>query len=144
MITHVRSSMLFSINYSFQMDLYNIQTLYRRVEEMPFNSDTKYMAVKCTPKYGKVSYLSWHFVIPTLFEKCWGCCYCRSSSSLLCHHLNCWMEFRICWIGFHTHVGRAGAHFPSHPVIRGKCQKLSAWGFAMACSYMSLLVNRNL
>ena len=22
---------------------------------MPFNSDTKYMAVKCTPKYGEVS-----------------------------------------------------------------------------------------
>lgn len=39
----------------FQMSLHNIQSLYRRVEEMPFNSDTKYMSVKCTPKYGRVS-----------------------------------------------------------------------------------------
>ena len=38
-----------------QMNLHHIENLYRRVEEMPFNSDTKYMAVKCTPKYGKVN-----------------------------------------------------------------------------------------
>ncbi|KAK3086796.1 hypothetical protein FSP39_023594 [Pinctada imbricata] len=36
-----------------KMNLHHIKELYNRIEEWPFNSDTKYMAVKCTPKYGQ-------------------------------------------------------------------------------------------
>ncbi|KAJ8303395.1 hypothetical protein KUTeg_019791 [Tegillarca granosa] len=38
---------------AWKMNLHNVRDLYLRVEEWPFNSDTKMMAVKCTPKYGQ-------------------------------------------------------------------------------------------
>lgn len=36
------------------MNLHHVRELYTRVEEMPFNSETKYMAVRCRPSYGEV------------------------------------------------------------------------------------------
>lgn len=38
----------------FQMNLHNLRYLYIRTDEMPFNSDNKYMYVQCTPRYGQV------------------------------------------------------------------------------------------
>lgn len=39
------------------MNLHHVRELYTRVEEMPFNSETKYMAVRCRPSYGEVRYI---------------------------------------------------------------------------------------
>lgn len=36
-----------------KMNLHHVRELYTRVEEMPFNSETKYMAVRCRPSYGE-------------------------------------------------------------------------------------------
>ncbi|WAR12734.1 AT2C1-like protein [Mya arenaria] len=36
-----------------KMNLHNLQNLYIRVDETPFSSDTKFMAVQCTPRYGQ-------------------------------------------------------------------------------------------
>ena len=41
------------IAVAWKLHINHIRDLYLRLEEMPFNSDTKYMAVKCTPKYGE-------------------------------------------------------------------------------------------
>ncbi|VDI60579.1 Ca2+-transporting ATPase, partial [Mytilus galloprovincialis] len=38
---------------AWKLNIHHIRDLYLRLEEMPFNSDTKFMAVKCTPKYGE-------------------------------------------------------------------------------------------
>lgn len=38
---------------AWKLNIHHVRDLYIRLEEMPFNSDTKYMAVKCTPKYGE-------------------------------------------------------------------------------------------
>ena len=37
------------------MNLHNLKYLYIRADEIPFSSEHKYMAVKCTPRYGQVS-----------------------------------------------------------------------------------------
>ncbi|XP_053401616.1 calcium-transporting ATPase type 2C member 1-like isoform X2 [Mercenaria mercenaria] len=36
-----------------KMNLHNLRYLYIRTDEMPFNSDNKYMYVQCTPRYGQ-------------------------------------------------------------------------------------------
>ncbi|KAL3858595.1 hypothetical protein ACJMK2_008867 [Sinanodonta woodiana] len=36
-----------------KMNLYNLRYLYIRLDETPFNSETKYMSVRCTPRYGQ-------------------------------------------------------------------------------------------
>lgn len=36
-----------------KMNLHNLRYLYIRTDEMPFNSDKKYMYVQCTPRYGQ-------------------------------------------------------------------------------------------
>ena len=56
------------ISFWFQLNIHNIRDLYLRLEEMPFNSDTKYMAVKCTPKYGEVSYYHINFDFKMFWE----------------------------------------------------------------------------
>lgn len=48
------------------MNLHHVRELYTRVEEMPFNSETKYMAVRCRPSYGEV----YNQFYPCDWEKC--------------------------------------------------------------------------
>lgn len=43
---------------SLQMNLYNVTQRYTRIQEWPFNSDTKYMAVKCMDRFSQVVGLS--------------------------------------------------------------------------------------
>ncbi|XP_060561406.1 calcium-transporting ATPase type 2C member 1-like isoform X2 [Ruditapes philippinarum] len=38
-----------------KMNLHNLRYLYIRTDEMPFNSDNKYMYVQCTPRYGQMA-----------------------------------------------------------------------------------------
>ncbi|XP_062584876.1 calcium-transporting ATPase type 2C member 1-like isoform X1 [Saccostrea cucullata] len=38
---------------AWKMNLHHVREMYTRIEEWPFNSETKYMAVKCTPEYGE-------------------------------------------------------------------------------------------
>jgi Ca2+-transporting ATPase len=40
----------------FQHGMYGVADKYVRLQEYPFSSEQKMMAVKCVPKYGDVSY----------------------------------------------------------------------------------------
>lgn len=47
--------------------MYGISEQYVRLQEYPFSSEQKMMAVKCTPKYGDVSSIDFEFLIDKIF-----------------------------------------------------------------------------
>lgn len=43
------------VRFCFQNGMYGVSDRYVRLQEYPFTSEQKMMAVKCVPKYGEVS-----------------------------------------------------------------------------------------
>lgn len=41
-----------------QMHMHSVRDNFQRMQEWPFNSETKYMVVKCRPRYGQVTHSS--------------------------------------------------------------------------------------
>ncbi|XP_048748912.2 calcium-transporting ATPase type 2C member 1-like isoform X2 [Ostrea edulis] len=69
---------------AWKMNLHHVRELYTRLEEWPFNSETKYMVVKCTPRYGESKEMT--FFVKGALEKVLANCsrfYKQGSTSTL-------------------------------------------------------------